>query len=79
MSAQYKLSKTDKNKWVVNLKRFIAPLAILYVLQVVGTLSVDGHLFAPQDFYPSQMTQGGMVLYVMNSALDIFNKWKDIT
>lgn len=79
MSVKYKLSRTDKDKWVRNLKRFVAPVGIMYLMQVVATLSVDGHLFAPQDFYPSKITQGGMILYFLNSIMDIFNKWKDET
>lgn len=79
MSDQYKLTKTDTQNWIVNMKRFIAPLAILYLVQVIATIGVDAHVVTVGDFLPNQMTQGGMILYVLNSLLDVFTKWKNNT
>lgn len=82
MSKQYKLSKTDTENWIVNMKRFIAPVGILYLLQVTATVSMavnSGDAITALDFFPNQVTQGGMILYVLNSALDVFTKWRNVS
>lgn len=79
MSQRHKLSKTDKENWIVNMKRFIAPVAILYLMQVIGVIGIENHLVELQDFMPNKYTQGGIILYVMNSLLDVVTKWKNVT
>lgn len=79
MSKRHKLSKTDRKNWVVNMKRFIAPVIILYLMQVISTIGLDGHVVTTGDFLPNQYTQGGILLYVMNSTLDVVTKWKNVT
>lgn len=77
LSKQNSLNKKDVSEWVRNTKMFLAPLGILYLTQVIGTLGVSGHIFSLVDLIPNQLTQGGMVLYVMNVALDILLKWRE--
>lgn len=72
--AQYNLTKTDKNKWVRNLKRFTAPMLIVYVSQLSMVLS-NGNVPQLVDLVPNAITQGAIWGYVLSSALDIFTKW----
>ena len=67
-------------KWADNAKRFIAPLALMYITQLLaefslvanGTQDISGSMFAP-----TQIMLGGMGLYVLNILMDLFLKWKN--
>lgn len=72
--SQYNLTKTDKNKWVRNLKRFTAPMLIVYVSQLSMVLS-NGNVPQAIDLVPNAITQGAIWGYVLSSALDLFTKW----
>lgn len=72
--SRYNLTKTDKNKWVRNLKRFTAPMLIMYVSQLSMVLA-GGTLPQVADLVPNAITQGAIWGYVLSSALDLFTKW----
>lgn len=72
--AKYKLTKSDKGKWLTNLKRFTAPMLIMYVLQLSSMVS-GGTVPQLTDLVPNALTQGSIWGYVLSSALDLFNKW----
>lgn len=73
--AHYKMTKTNWHDWFHNAKLFAAPVIIMYLTSVIGTISQDGHVFAVQDLYLTTFMQGGIVLYLFNSALDWVRKW----
>lgn len=72
--ARYKLTRKDKAKWITNLKRFTAPMLIMYVLQLSSVVN-GGSIPQMSDLVPNTLTQGAMWGYVLSSALDLFNKW----
>jgi hypothetical protein len=72
--AKYKLSRNDRSKWMTNLKRFTAPMLIMYVLQLSSIVS-GGIVPQLHDLVPNALTQGSIWGYVLSSALDLFNKW----
>jgi hypothetical protein len=75
-SKQYSLNKKDYWEMARNMRRFLAPLALLYLAQLGGTLGTDGHMLHLTDLVPNQMTLGGFYLYLLNALNDLFNKWK---
>lgn len=54
---------------------FLAPVFLIYLTQVTGALSVEGHVFTYKDLLPSTFTQGSMVLFVLNRCTDIIRKF----
>ena len=71
------LNKTEQNKWFHNLLVFLAPLAALYLTTVVGAVSQ-----APltlMDLVPNEVALGGLILWVLNTALDYLRKLKPLT
>lgn len=68
------LSKPQQGKWFHNFLVFLAPLGILYLTTIIGTISQDNHAFSIQDFIPNTFAQGGLVLWVLNSILDYLRK-----
>lgn len=79
MSAEYELSKTDRSKWVRNLKRFSAPMLIVYVSQLMVTIRLEGHVMTVADLLPNTLTQGTIMGYLLSAALDLFTKWQSET
>ena len=76
--AKHKLTRTNKGKWIRNLKRFTAPMLIMYVSQLIITIGLADHVMTIRDFLPNPLTQGTIMGYILSSALDLFNKWKNI-
>ena len=72
--AKYKLTRTDRSKWLTNLKRFTAPVLTMYVLQLSSMVS-SGVVPQLHDLVPNALTQGSVWGYVLSSALDLFGKW----
>lgn len=68
------LNKIAQDRWIHNLILFFRPVAILYLLTIVGVISQSNHPFQLKDFIPSQIAQGGLILYVLNGALDYLRK-----
>lgn len=69
-----KLAKTDAKKWYQNLLVFFAPVAIVYLTQVVGFIQQANGAVNLKDFVPTAFTNGAVALYIINSALDYFKK-----
>lgn len=70
----FKLNKTNQNKFLHNLKVFLAPVGIIYIVAVVGVFTANNGAFSLEAFIPNQFTLGAVALYVLNSALDYLRK-----
>lgn len=68
------LSNVQQNKWYKNLLVFIAPVAIVYVVSVIGIINAHNGAVSLQDAIPTPFTLGAMTLYILNSALDYLKK-----
>lgn len=68
------LTKTQSNKFAHNVLVFLAPLGILYLSTIIGTVSQPFHNFSFMDFVPGQVAQGGLILYVLNAIMDFLRK-----
>jgi hypothetical protein len=66
------IGKVGLQRWVQNLLKFSAPLLIMYITFVSGRLQADGFQF--QDFIPSQLEVGALILWVMNAVQDFLRK-----
>lgn len=66
------IGKVGMDKWLNNLLKFTAPLAIMYITFVSGRLQTDGFQF--EDFVPSQLELGALILWVMNAVQDFLRK-----
>ena len=75
VSKPMSLNKTDYKLIVRSGLIFLAPVVLIYLTQVTGALSVQGHEFSYKDLIPSTFTQGGMVLFVLNRITDIIRKY----
>lgn len=69
-----RLNKTNQKKFVHNVILFLRPVAVLYLVTVIGTISPVNHVITVNDFIPNAFAQGGIVLYFLNAALDYFRK-----
>ncbi len=69
------VNKRDLKSWVTNLVVFLAPLGIVYLLQINATLQ-NGAL-GWNDFIPTTATLGAIQLYCVNAALDLLRKFTD--
>lgn len=61
--------------WYSNALRFLAPLGIIYLLPIIGALSVPNHGFDIHDLVPTSYTIGAVALYVVNTAYDFLRKY----
>lgn len=68
------LNKTDQNKWFKNIVVFLAPVGILYISTIIGVISQDNHSVSVNDFIPTQVATGGIILWFLNAALDYLRK-----
>lgn len=73
-SKQFSLNQADWNKWFHNLAVFLIPAVLLYTTQVIGIVQ-NGHGFGLTDLLPTQITWGGIILYVFNGISDILRKF----
>lgn len=76
MTKEYVMTKTNWKDWLHNARLFAAPVLILYLSSVAGTIAQDGHVFSLNDFRVTTFIQGGITLYVLNSTIDWIRKWK---
>ena len=74
-SEHFSLNRQDKKDWVHNFTLFLAPLASMYLIAVVGAIQSNNNLFDYRHFIPSQMVQGAIVLYILNTLLDLIRKY----
>lgn len=75
VSPKGKVNREDLLKWGHNLLVFLAPLGIVYLLQLHGVLQNGG--LTLDDLKPTQATQGAMMLYIINAVLDFLRKFTD--
>lgn len=71
-SKRFTINQEKASKILKNSLLFLAPVAILYLVFVQVKLG-DG--FDVQDLVPTKEVIGGMVLYVINTLLDILRKF----
>lgn len=68
------LTKVDQSRWYKNIFVFLAPVAVIYIVAVVGVINANNGAVKPQDFIPTPFTLGAGTLYILNSALDYLRK-----
>lgn len=69
------LNKRDfKNQGRAALK-WLAPLGLMYITQLTGYLQVN-KFFQLSDLIPTQMTLGGIELYVVNQLYGLLIRWQ---
>lgn len=71
-----KLTSKDQSKWFHNLKVFLAPVGIIYIIATIGYINANEGKFALEYFIPNGFTLGAISLYVLNSLLDYLRKLK---
>ena len=69
------VNKADLKQVLHNMVVFLAPLGIVYLLQVNATLQ-NGAL-GLNDFIPTQATIGAIQLYIVNAVMDLVRKFTD--
>lgn len=69
------VNKKDLKSWLTNMVVFLAPLGIIYLLQVNVTLQNGPVRWS--DFVPTPTTIGAIQLYFVNAALDLLRKFTD--
>lgn len=75
VSPSGQVNKKDLQSWLTNMVVFLAPLGIVYLLQVNATLQ-NGPI-GWQDFVPTSATVGAIQLYLVNAGLDLLRKFTD--
>lgn len=70
-----KVNKEDLSRWRDNLLVFLAPLGVMYLLQLSGALQ-NGAL-SLSSLVPTPTTLGAIQLYVVNGLLDLLRKFMD--
>ena len=71
------MTRQNRGKWIRNMKRFIAPLLLLYFAQLSMVFDISNKVVGLSDFLPNAVTRGGMALYILNAIQDLVMKWKD--
>lgn len=71
---KFTLDTKSQNKWINNIIVFLAPLGILYLSTVIGTVSTSAVGFRVEQLIPNTFAQGGLVLWVLNALLDYLRK-----
>lgn len=74
---QYKLTKTDRVKWLVNTGLFAAPVALIYLGSVQANITLDG--FQWEDFQASTFVIGSMVTYLISVSIDLIKKFVSVS
>ena len=74
VSKEKSLRKEDYKKWFHNLKKFLVPLAILYLVSVISKFE-GGVIFNIEYLRPTDPVIGAMILYIFNGLLDLLTKW----
>lgn len=74
MSDKYTLNSEDVKKQLRACIVWLAPLAVLYLAQLQGSL-IDHKTLSLGDLRPNEMTLGGIQLYFVNQAFGLFQKF----
>lgn len=72
-SEKWRLDWADMEKWTKNTMLFLVPVLVLYLGSVVANINLDG--FSWSDFALNDVIVGSMVLYVLNTILDLLRKF----
>ena len=70
----FKLNEIEKNRWFKNLLIFLSPVAIIYIVAIIGFIQANNGAVKLNDFVPNQFTLGAMSLYILNTILDYLRK-----
>lgn len=73
-SGSNSFNRVDAQNWVHNFILFLSPLAIMYLVSVIAAFQSNS--VALSNFVPNELLRGGMILYVLNAALDFFRKYR---
>lgn len=68
------LEHADAKKWFRNLGIFLAPVAVIYLTQVIGFIQQANGALDVKFLLPTQFSSGAMVLYCFNAAIDYLKK-----
>lgn len=74
-SKKWDLNKRDYKAQLQSAIVWLAPIALVYLGQLLASLKADGFL-AWVDFIPDTMTIGAIQLYVVNQVFGLFLKLK---
>ncbi len=77
ISPRWKVNAEDLNRLLKNALIFISPAVLIYLLQVQGTLTLEGHTFSTVDFLPSTFTKGAIMSWFISTLIDVFRKFQD--
>ena len=69
-----KLTKKENQKWINNLLLFLSPVAIIYIVAVVGLIQANSGEVKLTDFVPNSFVLGSIALYILNTLLDYLRK-----
>ena len=75
ISGKNELVKLDYLQWWFNLRKFVAPVAVIYLTSIVGVVQQENHVISRMDLIPTNFVLGAMSLYLLNGLIDLFNKW----
>ena len=68
------LTPKNQSKWGSNLLTFLAPVAIVYIVALIGVINANNGAFILTDLIPTPFTWGAGLLYILNSCLDYLRK-----
>jgi hypothetical protein len=74
-STEGELDMVDIKRWIVNLLIFIMPVVLIYANSVLGAINALNGVFAWSIFVPSPLTWGAIVLFLVNSVIDLGRKF----
>jgi len=67
------LNSQDIKKWFKNILVFLVPVLIIYFGSITVGINTSG--FSYDLFIPTTLTQGAIVLYVLNALTDLLKKY----
>lgn len=70
----FSISRVGQDKWIINLKIFIAPILVIYLTSLLGTIQVEAHVITLGDFVPNTFVKGSITAYILNALLDYARK-----
>lgn len=75
------VNKKDLSSWfwgsVDYLKPFAVAIALMYLAPIMLVLGAQGHVVTINDFIPSEMTKGAIVLYIVSQIYGLLKKFAD--
>lgn len=75
------VNHADLVSWLKGSVRYLIPLVatigIMYLSPIMAVLQTPGHVFVLDDFVPSQMVVGAIVLYLVSQLYGLLTKFAD--